>query len=429
MKTVLPARQFTLKYFLICLLICIASSLRAQTIPELVFKNSVLKTGTVGEDGAVYLFSNVGPGLDAEVTIISRSSAGVILSSIDTLGAGLGYDKSFQPVIGMPGTAPANTNWWMKFNIAFLEAGTSKKAKMAQFNVTGLDIDGDGGSLYEWAQMNNIEKIDSALVNSLTFLEVASHGSDKDYKVSGIVANSPGIDTSALNVMATYTYKNKDNFDFIIGAQTNGSTTTAGMRLNSLWFKQFSLATLPLHLISFSAVYNSPKAELTWKTTSEMNVSHFEIEKSTDGISYTEVGVVLASGNQTDISTYSFSDLVNADREQVIYYRLRMVDIDGQSKYSETRMIRVGKKGQNAVTIVTYPNPATNEVRITVPANWQRKKSVYEVITLAGQTVVRKENANSNQTETVNVNNLSAGIYLLRVSCDGQTAQQRIVKN
>jgi hypothetical protein len=42
---------------------------------------------------------------------------------------------------------------------------------------------------------------------------------------------------------------------------------------------------------------------------------------------------------------------------------------------------------------------------------------------------MQKENTNSSQTETVSVNNLSAGIYLLRVTCKGQTAQQRIVKD
>jgi hypothetical protein len=428
MKTVLLIARCALKSFLLFFALITAKTASSQIIPELVFKNVVLKSGTAGQDNAVYLFSNVAPGLDAQVTIKSRSSSLVELGSIDTTGPGLGYDKSFQPVIGIPGTAPALTNWWMKFNIAFLEAGTNNKVKMGQFNVTGLDIDGDGLNLFEWAEMERIEKIDSALINSLTFSLLGNHGIDKDYKVTGIIANSPGIDTLALNVMATYTFKNKDNFDFTIGATTI-LPTTAGMRLNSLWFKQFSLAPLPLKLISFSAMYTNSRAELTWRTATEVNVSHFEIEKSTDGINFTEAGIVMAKGNEADITTYSFNDNINTEQEKIIYYRLRMVDIDGQSKFSETRIIRVGTKQQNTVSIIAYPNPAGNEVRVTIPNSWQRKKSVYEIVTLSGQTVLRSENASSNQTESLTINNLSAGLYILRVSCDGQTAQQRIVKN
>ncbi len=428
MKTILHTIRFYRNLSLVCFAFLIGRSAGAQTIPELVFQNPVLQTGTAGADGATYLFQNVGPNLDAVVTIISRSGAGVILGNIDTVGAGMGFDKSFQPVIGMPGTAPANTNWWMKFNIAFFEAGTNKKAKMSEFNITVLDIDGDGNELYEWAEMDKISKVDSAQVNSLTFSVLANYGPEKDYKIAGIVANSPGIDTTALNVMATYTYKNKDNFDFTIGAQTNSGTTTAGMRLNSLWFKQFSWSNLPVKLVSFSAVLNKNKADLTWKTVFESNFSHFVIEKSLDGQNFNDAGIVFGKGNETDVTNYSFSDNVNPDQDAVIYYRLRSVDIDGRTELSQTKLIRVSTKVQNTISLVTYPNPAANEIRVTIPANWQRKKMMYEVITMNGQTVTRTESASSSQTEVMNIASLAPGIYFVRVNCDGQTAQQKIIK-
>lgn len=415
-----------LNFFIALLVTSISSS--SQTIPELVFQNPVLTSGTAGADGATYLFSNVGPNLDAVITIVNRSGTDVVLGSIDTIGAGLGYEKSFQPVIGIPGTAPANTIWWMKFNCAFYDAGTTDKAKISQFNVTGLDIDGDESTLFEWAQMNKIQKIDSALINSLTFSLLGTNGDDKDYKVTGIIANSPGIDTTALNVMATYTYKNKDNFDFTIGATTTALTTSAGMRLNSLWFKQFSWANLPLRMISFSAILNNSKADLTWKTVSETNVSHFEIEKSLDGKNFSEAGIVFARGNESDITSYSFSDILNAGQEGVIYYRLRSVDIDGKSQYSAIRIIRIGKQSENNISILTYPSPATNELRISIPNNWQNKKVIYEVLNVNGQVSKKTETGSSSQTETVNMSNLSPGFYFVRVSCEGQTAQQKIVK-
>jgi hypothetical protein len=425
MKTILRIRQCC---FLFIFLVNTRSAQAQAVIPELIFQNPVLISGTAGTDGAQYLFSNVAPNLDAVITVISRSDINVVLGNIDTVEAGIGYVKSLQPVIGIPGTAPANTTWWMKFNCAFFDAGTTKKAKMNQFNVTGLDIDGDAVTTFEWAQMDKISKIDSAVVNSLTFTLLNTQGEDKDYKITGIIANSPGIDTSALNVMATYTYKNKDNFDFTLGATTTALTTNAGMRLNSLWFKQFSLANLPLKLMSFSAVLNNSKAELTWRTVSETNVSHFEIEKSHDGRNFNEAGIVFARGNEADITTYSFSDLIDTDNDKVIYYRLRSVDIDGKSQYSEIRIIRINKQAESTIKILSYPNPVTNELRISIPNNWQSKKIVYELFDTNGQAAKRIETASSSQTETVNTSTLAPGAYIVRVSCDGHTAQQKIIK-
>src|SRR5450432_4735932 len=92
------------------IILLIAASTQAQSlIPELSFKNPVLKTGKGstgdGLDGAVYIFENVGWNVDALVTILGRSSAEVTLSAADIQGpeqdsiSGTGYDDAWQPRI------------------------------------------------------------------------------------------------------------------------------------------------------------------------------------------------------------------------------------------------------------------------------------------------------------------------------------------
>jgi hypothetical protein len=221
---------------------------------------------------------------------------------------------------------------------------------------------------------------------------------------------------------------NKDEFDFTIGAKTNSSTTSAGMRLNSLWFRDFFNPPLPVKLISFTAALNDNKADLKWKTATEINVSHFSIEKSFDGTNFNEAGVVFANGNTTNEMNYSFSDNVSTDQVSVIYYRLRSIDIDGKSECSVTRMIQTSKKTDSKISILTYPNPVTSELRITIPANWQNKKVSYELFNVSGQSARKIQTTASSQTETVDVNNMAPGFYIVRVTCDGLTAQQKIVK-
>ncbi|MBK9382821.1 MAG: T9SS type A sorting domain-containing protein [Chitinophagaceae bacterium] len=54
---------------------------------------------------------------------------------------------------------------------------------------------------------------------------------------------------------------------------------------------------------------------------------------------------------------------------------------------------------------------------------------MYEVFNSNGQIAKRAETSNSSQTETINVTNLAPGFYIVRVSCEGQIAQQKIVKH
>jgi Secretion system C-terminal sorting domain/SdrD B-like domain len=186
---------------------------------------------------------------------------------------------------------------------------------------------------------------------------------------------------------------------------------------------------LPLTLVSFTAQLNAENVvDLKWETVTEINVSHFEIEKSTDGISFSKAGIVSAKGNTEDITRYSMKDMVNGNQSSLFYYRLRSVDIDGKSELSKIRIIRINKQSEKNITILTYPNPVGNEVRITIPPTWQNKKVVYEIFNASGQTIKRVETSSSSQTETMNVSSLSPGFYLVRVKFNGQIAQQKIVK-
>jgi SdrD B-like domain/Secretion system C-terminal sorting domain len=195
-------------------------------------------------------------------------------------------------------------------------------------------------------------------------------------------------------------------------------------------FMPESAVLLPVKLLSFSAMLvNNNKVDLKWSTVTEVNLNNFTIERSTDGVSYSDAGMVFANGSGAERMDYGMSDNVSNVQSSVIYYRLRSIDNDGKSQLSETRIIRLSKTNNNNISILTYPNPLTNELRITIPANWQNKKLVYEVIALNGQIIKRQETANSSQTETMNVSNLSSGMYMVRVSCEGQMVQQKIVKH
>jgi hypothetical protein len=418
----------------------------AQTAPELVFRNPSLINGNAGENGAKYRFPNVATigttTLDAIVEIRGRSHSDVVLTSIDTTS--IGWDKAFQPSLGIRNVG-ANREWWMEFRMEFVKAGTNEKKKIDTFFVTGLDIDGDNGNLNEWAEM---KKAQQAVLSQVTFLGTSIlasildildfNNSGTDYRINGPITNYANIDTASTDVMATYKYAKKDRIEFKIGGRTNsngGSPGDVGIRMNSLWFKQFSLAssmnTLPVKFTNFTAmlINKTTKVELKWATASEKNVSHFVVERSTDGRNYTEAGMVFAAGNSSENITYNFTDNNATSYGNILYYRVRSVDADGTLDYTAVRMIRAPKQTDNTVAILTYPNPVTSELRVTIPSNWQDKKVVYEVMNAAGVATHRIASATGSQTESIDISKLTPGIYMVKVSCGGEVATQRVVKN
>lgn len=187
-------------------------------------------------------------------------------------------------------------------------------------------------------------------------------------------------------------------------------------------------SVLPLKLLSFIATVKDNHADLNWTTATEDNLSHFVIEKSDDGKNFTQAGVVFAKGNTTEKSNYEFLDDKTTAKQAVVYYRLRSVDRDGKVEYSETRVVRFGNDNPQTVTVLSYPNPATNELKITIPTSWQSKQVKYELISNNGQSVIKSESMNSSQTETINVSKLAPGFYVARISCGNEVAQQKIIK-
>jgi len=118
---------------------------------------------------------------------------------------------------------------------------------------------------------------------------------------------------------------------------------------------------LPVRLISFDAYKKGNTAELVWATASEQNNKGFDIERSTDGRSWTKIGFVASrskDGNSSIRSDYNLTDDSPAGSKS--YYRLKQVDLNGKYEYSAVRMVSFGKNSEIGI----YPSPAKDNVTI-----------------------------------------------------------------
>jgi hypothetical protein len=231
--------------------------------------------------------------------------------------------------------------------------------------------------------------------------------------------------------MVTSKFVSKNKIKLRIGAYSEGLASSASMRYNSLWFRSFSYVAgtfLPVKLTSFTAKgLENGKVVLNWNTSQEKNSSHFTIEKSLDGKDFSDAGIVFSMGNSEQPQHYTFTDKLRAGEKGLIYYRLKMVDIDGRSQHSVIKVVRIGEEKAN-VSILVYPNPVTSELRVTLPANWQDKKVTIDIFTSTGILTKRFIANNASQTEMINVRSLAPGSYMVRSSNGTDSASHHIIK-
>lgn len=402
-------------------------------IPELVFQNPTLISGSDKQNGAVYKFANVAPGIDAMVIIVGRSSSAVVLDNIDV--SDMGWNKAFQPQLGIQGNVPAYQDWWMEFQVRFYKAGTNNKTKIKGFQVTAIDVDGDGVSIQEYLQMN---RTSSWAASPVTYLsqpaitpclteEDEDDNSGTDKKIMGPVQNYINIDTLGTPVMSTFTFQNKDMISFRYGAKSGAVISNAGERLNSLWFKAFSLqplSTLPVTFHSFNVSYNQKTVSLDWTSDTDDNFSYYFVERSTDGKSYSEIGKVATTGKQ--LSTYHFTDAASGSTTGVLFYRLRWVTVK-EAVYSPIHVVKLNN--ESTAQLTTYPNPVVSDLRVSLPNTWQGKQVQIELYSANGTRVQSLPIGSASQTENIQVGSLSRGMYIVKATSNGQTLEQRIIKN
>lgn len=201
--------------------------------------------------------------------------------------------------------------------------------------------------------------------------------------------------------------------------------STSGV-LNDLWKISNLQSILPLHLLHFSGVLNNEAVRLQWQTEQETNFSHFNIQRSFDGINFTTVGNVNVAGNnnRNDYNYYD-NDLRNR-QEQKVFYRLQLMDKDGHFTYS--KILRFDLK-QMAATITTFPNPAVNSLNLSFD-QWKPGKAMINITDMKGVTVKKQsENISTGRTSiNIDVSTLSSATYIISVINADGTSQQKFIK-
>jgi hypothetical protein len=176
---------------------------------------------------------------------------------------------------------------------------------------------------------------------------------------------------------------------------------------------------LPVSLTDFTATKTaSRKVDLRWITASEVNSSHFIVQRSADGINFSDIGRVTAAGNNSVSRTYNLTD--QRPLPHTNFYRLSMVDIDTRSKYSQVLRVEMGIEG----IVNVYPNPFGE--MITVSGLKTGITSRLRITDMSGKVVYDRQSAAA--SVQVNLAYLPAGIYSVEISDGKKVIYRKISK-
>jgi len=158
------------------------------------------------------------------------------------------------------------------------------------------------------------------------------------------------------------------------------------------------------------------KNYLEWTTAEELNVSHFEIQRSGDGSDWDKVGRVPSSGNVMTTTEYEFTDRVPLAGEN--YYRLKVLDLDNSYKYSNT--INIGSNALSGFEI--SPNPTTEALLLQTTIG----QGEIEILDLNGSLVLQQAILSNNK---IDISDLAKGVYIIRLSDQsGDSASKKLIK-
>jgi hypothetical protein len=185
---------------------------------------------------------------------------------------------------------------------------------------------------------------------------------------------------------------------------------------------------LPIKLLSFNAVKKGTHVDLDWSTASEQNASHFNIEKSNDGIEFDVIGKLPASNTQS-IKNYRFVDkhAFELPATKVLYYRLKMADKDGSFMHSNIREVRNHDLKANIIAV--HPNPFTSEFDMQISVNEETEITV-EVKDINGRLLYTESftTAAIMHKHYDQLANYAKGVYLVTVKAGTESQTIKLIK-
>lgn len=244
-----------------------------------------------------------------------------------------------------------------------------------------------------------------------------------------VIATQSPDGTVVMNANGTFTFTAATGFTgssttFTYSVSDNGydvASATATVTINFV-----GAAPLPIKLLSFSGNILNSKAQLSWSVAENETGDHFEIEKSTDGKTFSNAGVLFTT-NKIGKETYSFREA--SPLTATTYYRLKVINKDNSTSYSKIITLKTDKEtAASSLTIVQNPVTSTLQFQHTATESGISKAILYNA---AGVRVMSKDISVQKGSNAVSINldhTINQGTYILEISSGRERSVAKLIK-
>ena len=196
------------------------------------------------------------------------------------------------------------------------------------------------------------------------------------------------------------------------------SRTLSSTEVTSL-YNYYNATTLPLNWLSFTGYAAKGDVFLQWQVGHVSGNDHYEIDHSTDGENFIQIGSE-ANGDNHPIQTYQFTDPNPVYGQN--YYRIKQVDIDGHYSYSTVVKVNI----TSSATFRLQSNPVHDAVTLFNPG--QQMIQRLQILDLTGRVVLDKAPNSSNSLLTADLQGVQPGYYLMRFSSGTMVSTLSFIK-
>lgn len=247
---------------------------------------------------------------------------------------------------------------------------------------------------------------------------------------NGWTGNSGG----ELPLGSTYEVKLKVLTEAIPGSVINTARITANSQAGDNFIDDGTAVISPsggpldVKLSSFTASLVNNNGLLNWITEQELNFSHFEIERSDDAVKFQVKGNVTGAGSSDSKKSYSYTDMISPGTK-IVYYRLKMVDLDGKFAYSKIIALKLnGSFSTDNVSV--YPNPFITDIKVQLTAT-EDHLAAFRVISFDGREVINRKisvQKGDNIVVLKDFGSMATGNYILEITTNNNKYIQKILK-
>jgi len=242
----------------------------------------------------------------------------------------------------------------------------------------------------------------------------------------GIYYQESELNGLAENELYLYTHNNS-NWEprLSINSRDAFNNVVTTVNLNNLDINELTLGNvvvLPVQWGPVAAKRYQKKVFVNWQTLNEVNVAHYEVERSVDGIQWVRCGANVTAKRSTGTNSYEFLD-AGASTEKT-YYRIKQLDQSG--KYSYSPVVVVEAIEEYSSTQV-YPNPVIHTLYIKSSST----KTImgFSIRDAAGKLVLQNM-LSGGHNHAIDVRNIPSGYYVVEVNYkEHSPSQHTFIKN